>query len=516
MPVNETVMGLGDWSLQLSQHTPQPVLDAISTPFGQIVITKNRTILPQPTDNVILPTALYLGVCLRPGPQLTLGGCGPVWWLGDDNGGAGVVESGVSYAASTALSSAVSTILFGSPFSSGSVGAGSLAEGWSIGFTTRRDVLNTLARWFGYEWRINPDLTVDVAAPATIYGSTPTGVIVRRDIGREAGDLQGLTGAVGSTWDWEQYGSKTYVWSQVGSGTAGGASSYRDPAGNPMTIVRGFEYADAPLGSESDIADWWLSQINRSVRTVAVSTVDYAVTGQVPCGGYVYLYDRNLGLYDTANPVQFGGGIIWPVSARVVSVSWPIERGMGVYYRLHNGTSAEYVDLSDYVLWESPGTELEVSTGAQQLAPPTQAPPIAAFFSPWQEYDAEWRATGSNPAIGNGTISVSFRRLGTTLEVNGKIVAGSTSTYGSGEMRVTLPPNCAARTGSGTQLGNMLLTSAAGVTIPASLWVDEAATEMRFIYWSTSTTATSVTPTAPFTWAANAKAEFNGSFEIDP
>ena len=514
MPVTETVMGLGDWNVQLSQHTPQPVLDAISEPFGQIVITKNRTILSQPTDSVIVPAALFLGACLRPGPQLTLGGCGAAWWLGDDSGGAGVLESGVSYAASTGLSSAVSTALTGSPFSVGSVGAGTLAEAWATGLTTRRDVLNTLARWFGYEWRINPDLSVDVGAPTSIYGSTPTGVIVRRNIGREAGDLQGLTGAVGSTWDWEQYGSKTYVWSQVGSGTAGGASTYRDPAGNLMTIVRGFEYADAPLGSESDIADWWLSQINRSVRTVAVSSVDYAVTGQVPCGGYVYLYDRNLGLYDTSNPVQFGGGIIWPVSARVVSVTWPIERGMGVYYRLHNGTSVEYVDLSDYVLWESPGTELEVSTAAQQLAPPSQAPPLSAFFSPWQAYDAEWRATGSNPAIGDGSIVGRFRRLGTRVEVNVTVTCGSTTTFGSGSYVVTMPPNCAGRNvTNGTQNGHLTMFVGAS-SYPGNVQLLPGGTDMHLIH--ASSPQANASPTVPGTWANGDRFVITAEFEVDP
>lgn len=516
MPVTETVMALGDWNLRLSDNTPQSLLDNISTPFGQIVITPNRIIGSSPSDTIIIPNASYVGVVLRPGPQLELGGCGLAWFLGDDKGGAGVLESGITLAAATSLSSAVSSALSGSAFTAGSIGSGTL-DAWSTGFTTRRDVLNTLARWFSFEWRINPDRTIDLKSPTSLYGATPTGVITRRDIGREAGVTKGITGAVSSTWDWEQYGTKTYVWSQVGYGTSGGASlTYKDPAGNALTIVRGYEYADAPVGSESTIAQWWLGQVSREVRTVSVSSSDYAVTGIVPCGGYIYLYDREQRLYDLANPIQFGGQIIWPVEARVVSITWPIERGMGVYYRRHTGSAARWYDLSDYVVWEGPGTQFEVSTGAQSLAPPSQAPPLSAFFSPWQDYEADWRGTSSNPSIGNGTLKVSFRRLGSRLEINGKIVAGSTSAYGAGEYRVILPPNCAARTGFGTQLGNLLLTDTGGVTIPASLWVDEGATEMRLIYWSTSTTATSVTPSAPFTWGTGAKAEFNGSFEIDP
>ena len=513
MPVTETVMALGDWSLQLSNLTPASVLNQIDTPFGQIVITRSRLLTAAPSDTLILTNALYSGACLRPGPQRELGGCSLAWYLGDDNGGNGVLESGISFAASTSLSTAVGSLLTSTAFTSGTISAGTL-DAWSTGFTTRRDVLNTLARWFGYEWRIKPARTIDVGTAATIYGLSPTGVITRRPTGREVGARRGLMGSVGSTWDWEFYGSKAYVWSQVGSGSSGGASTYRDPAGNLMTIIRGFEYADAPLGSESDIAAWWLSQINRSVRTVSVSTTDYAVSGVVPCGGSIYLYDRELGLYDTANQVQFGGGIIWPVSARVVSITWPIERGMGVYFRTHNGSAASYTDLTDWVEWENPGTQFEVSTGAQQLAPPPQAPPLSAFFSPWQTYAAEWRGTGSNPAINDGTIVGRFRRLGTRVEINVTVTCGSATTYGSGSYVVTMPPNCTGRTvTNGTQNGHLTM-ALGGSTYPGNVQLLSGGTDM-FLIHATSPQA-NATPTVPATWANGDRFTITAEFEIDP
>ena len=93
MSVTERVMSLGDWSLTLTPETPDVLLKQIATPFSQIVITPTRFNPETVTDTVIADTALYAGVVLRPGPQRTLGGCSLAWYLGDDNGGAGVKES---------------------------------------------------------------------------------------------------------------------------------------------------------------------------------------------------------------------------------------------------------------------------------------------------------------------------------------------------------------------------------------------------------------------------------------
>lgn len=367
---------------------------------------------------------------------------------------------------------------------------------------------------FNYEWRIRPNSTVDVSTVSGIYGSTPTGVITRREAGRGLGAVQGIVGSVASSWDWERYGSKAIVWSNVGSGSSGGASAYRDQSGNLLTIVRGFEYADAPLGSEATIAGWWLGQINRSVRTVEVSAVDYAITGRLPCGGQVYLYDRDQGLVDTANPVQFGGGVIWPVSARVVGIRWPVERGLGVYYRYHTGSAAVYVDLTDYVDWEPPGARFDVSTGAQQLAPPSQAPPLEAFFSPWQTYAAEWRATTTNPVIGNGSIVGRFRRLGTRLDVNVTVTCGSTTTYGAGSYVVTMPPNCTARNvTNGTQNGHLTMVVGAS-SYPGNVQLLPGGTDMYLIH--ATSPQSNANPTNPGTWANGDRFVITATFEINP
>lgn len=510
MTITERVMGRGDWSIRLAESTPPSVLADISTPFGTIVVTPNRLNPSVVPDGSILASALFAGVVLRPGPQLNLGGESLAWFLSD---GPGISEAGFTFSAAS-NSSAVSTLLSGTAFTSGSVSNVNSYTA-SHGIITRKTVLNLLAANSGLEWRINPSRTVDLASVTTLYGSTPTGVIVRRDGGREVATPQGITGRVSSTWDWSTYGSKAIVWSKQGSGTSGGASSYRDPAGTAMTIVRGFSEPDAPTSSEATIAAWWLGQINRTVRTVDITTEDYGVTGSVPCGGQVYLFDPDQGLYDPSVQVPYQGQMIAPVSARIVSVTWPVKRGMGVYHRLHDGTTATYVDLSDFVEWESGDTRYEVSTAQQALAPPTSSPGLDTFFSPWASYTPTWRASIADPAIGNGAIAGRFRRLGTTAEVNVTITMGSTTTFGTGSWFVTLPPGCTGRTvTNGYQTKGAVLAIDTGVnSYPCDPYVISAGTNIQLVYGSPWA---AVTATAPFTWGNGDVLTIDMSLELAP
>jgi hypothetical protein len=57
----------------------------------------------------------------------------------------------------------------------------------------------------------------------------------------------------------------------------------------------------------------------------------------------------------------------------------------------------------------------------------------------WISYTPTWTATTTNPVIGNGSIVGGYRRIGDIVEFYAKIVAGSTTTYGSGSYRVSLP-----------------------------------------------------------------------------
>ena len=57
----------------------------------------------------------------------------------------------------------------------------------------------------------------------------------------------------------------------------------------------------------------------------------------------------------------------------------------------------------------------------------------------WESYVPAWTGSTTNPAIGNGFIEGRYCRIQKLVIVNGYIIPGSTTTYGSGTYRVSLP-----------------------------------------------------------------------------
>lgn len=57
----------------------------------------------------------------------------------------------------------------------------------------------------------------------------------------------------------------------------------------------------------------------------------------------------------------------------------------------------------------------------------------------WDTYTPGWSATGTAPALGNGTLVGAYLQLGKTVLFTIKWTAGSTTTYGTGQYRFNLP-----------------------------------------------------------------------------
>lgn len=64
---------------------------------------------------------------------------------------------------------------------------------------------------------------------------------------------------------------------------------------------------------------------------------------------------------------------------------------------------------------------------------------LAYLGAPWTSYTPTWTCSGSAPAIGNGTLSGAYKQIGKTLYVRISFVAGSTTTFGTGDFRFALP-----------------------------------------------------------------------------
>lgn len=76
----------------------------------------------------------------------------------------------------------------------------------------------------------------------------------------------------------------------------------------------------------------------------------------------------------------------------------------------------------------------------QDLATTTNAAILtAAPQSAWSTYSAAWTSSGTNPAIGNGSITGRYIQLGKTILFRVTITMGSSTTYGTGGYAVSLP-----------------------------------------------------------------------------
>lgn len=126
----------------------------------------------------------------------------------------------------------------------------------------------------------------------------------------------------------------------------------------------------------------------------------------------------------------------------------------------------------------------------------------------WTSYTPAWTSAGTQPAIGNGTLNGRYREPpGTGLIVcEVAFIAGSTTTFGTGDYRFSLPLE-AASTGVAYSIG------------PA--WLLDGGTADRCgvvrIFTSTTVTAVSptgtVSPTVPWTWAVNDQIRFQVTYD---
>jgi len=57
----------------------------------------------------------------------------------------------------------------------------------------------------------------------------------------------------------------------------------------------------------------------------------------------------------------------------------------------------------------------------------------------WQSYTVSWTAATTNPAIGNGTLNGKYVQIGKIITCNNYLLAGSTTTFGSGGFGFSLP-----------------------------------------------------------------------------
>ena len=399
-------MAAGAWDLQLVEDTPRRILEDIdieSAGFGQLVILPARLDPRAHTDATLLSLARYTGIFRKQEGDFRLSGPGLPILLGDEDNKGDIYEVERS-TANGWLSQWVTSLL---PVSLSAGGVYSPGGSYTDSFylVTAKQAYETLKGGFSapIEWRITPDLKLHVgtvfgtAGTDALYDETPR-LIVLHNAGTGGRDF-GVTGAQGVSGmnrDLEDYTTKVVYKTEVTTttntevvtdvdfvtpdtttdtvtesstetvvtvaATADVDIPFSRPTGGPVILDRLIE-GNSNDGSAADPqaqANMQLGRFDSIRREITVDYGTYEIGHIAPVGSYVWLYAPPV-VMDAANPVQFRGRVCYPVKVRLMGCTWPISRGLGVYMRITFG-GTRWVDLTDYVAWESGDVGLEVDS----------------------------------------------------------------------------------------------------------------------------------------------------------
>ncbi|WP_326779731.1 fibronectin type III domain-containing protein [Streptomyces longwoodensis] len=375
MPVQEILKALGSWEIKLLPSTPREVLDALDY-FGHVAIVPGRLDPLQYGDNLLTPgTARYVGVLRTrtigddgrtntPQDDLSVGGVGMAFWLGDEDGKGDVYENAVA-PASASFATTINMLL---P-ASGAVTAGTIypVPGQYTGrhqYESPRKAITYVTDTFStpsvpVSWRVNSNATLDAGPDSNLFVVNPTCVITSKDAGEDM-SLRALPGSVDVTRDVEDYTTRVVLLAEgEGSSIATGAADitpatgYKDLHGNPLKLTRLVSESDTATANAATRAQLALSQFTSTRNALSLSTTDYDVHGSFVVGDRVWVYDPDSGLIDPTTEITFRGQRINPMKLQVTETSWAITSQYTVAYRTADGT---WLDLTQYVDWETDAT----------------------------------------------------------------------------------------------------------------------------------------------------------------
>ena len=164
-------------------------------------------------------------------------------------------------------------------------------------------------------------------------------------------------------------------------------------------------------------------------------------------------------------------------------------------------TTVTIATNTDYVL-----TAAAISVNGYSYAASPQGYP--AYFN----FAVSWTGSGSNPAIGNGTIEGKFCIIGTMVQAWAKITIGSTTTFGSGNYSVTLPiPKHASLDALAGSCISQFVDQSGGFTLEGKWRFDGIL--ITFTVSGATIRQAIVTPTAPVTWQTTDVFELHTIYE---
>lgn len=219
---------------------------------------------------------------------------------------------------------------------------------------------------------MHPDCTVDLGASTSLFPAptATSGVIITRRPASREGGLSGASAvAMTRVRDASTTISEAWVVYAATTSSVTFATSSQTPLGvrfkGPKggTPVRGefFDQVGEDLTLSTTLADTAIARRSLVPIDVTLSSLTHSTSDVLTPGARVWVFDREMGIFDTANTVVWGGEVIQPLVARVTALTQPITEHDGVFLRVDGG--ARWHDISSYVLPEEPVTQWEITTG---------------------------------------------------------------------------------------------------------------------------------------------------------
>lgn len=368
--ITEVHRGLGGWQVNLRPDTPPSVLaqvDPDTNAFGHLIVTSARVDPKTMSAATLLAQARYSGVLMRSPDLYQLEGVGLAFWMGDDEGKGPIIEPDLTKTSGTFVQWVTDLCPPGLDAGTYTAVAGALAHSFS--YIDRRTALNYTCDYFGGEWKINPNRTLDAGAESDLFVVTPTAIVQRLSGGRDS-NIIGIRADVARSADVYGYTTRAIVIASgegagqaVGAADASPATSFRDGNGNLVSIAQVVESSDTEAGNQNAVAQAVLDEAYQIRHEVTLSSDAYDIGLDVSVGDSIWIYDVDRNLVDVANTVQYRGQLLHPIKMRVLAYNWPVRRGMGVYFQAPT-TAGAIIDLSDWVEFDAATDPVSISVGA--------------------------------------------------------------------------------------------------------------------------------------------------------
>jgi hypothetical protein len=139
---------------------------------------------------------------------------------------------------------------------------------------------------------------------------------------------------------------------------------------------------------------------------------------------------------------------------------------------------------------------------------------VTNYETAWTSYTPAWTTDGgTQPVIGNGSVTGAYKQIGKTVFVRVKLNCGSTTTFGTGAWQFGLPVTasnadgiqfpCSILENSVAWFGGTVNGTYSGATFKSAIITPQPFTH----------TQAAVTATSPFTWGDTDSLQFNGTYE---